>query len=82
MPKAPGITASVDFLCHTNPIFNDFSPALNIPAGKVSKLVSVKNLQSDGYEKAEDSPVGFPAVATCVFSARTPTVSGDQTFGA
>ena len=75
----------------TNPIFNDFSPALNILSGKVSKLFGVKHLIGKMVEllvlpwiieKGENSPVGFLADATCVFSGRTPTVSGGQTFGA
>ena len=80
----------VKFLNNTNPILNDFSPALNIPSGKVSKFFRVKYLPSKivlvfpGIFKRgrERLHVGFPAVSSCVFSGRTQTESGGQTFGA
>ena len=86
----------VKFLNNTNPILNDFSPALNIPSGKVSEFLRVKYLLSkivvvfdflhNGvvlfWIRREHLHVGFPAVSSCVFSGRTQTESGGQTFGA
>ena len=82
-------------LLNTNPILDDFSPALNIPSRKVTELVGVKCLLENmskflfffniGLWLAVielSSPLGFPRDVNCVFFARTLTASGGRTFGA
>ena len=82
-------------LLNTNPILDDFSPALNIPSRKVTELVGVKcllenmskflflfNLRLWAAVIELSSPLGFPRDVNCVFFARTPTASGGRTFGA